>query len=137
QEVRRQNKDAWAILLDHHGNLSEGVGSNLFLVAEGALLTPQDLYVLCGISRETVIELAGAAGIPVIKKDLDLYDAYTADEAFITSTSFCACPVRSIGGRTLGAGSVPGPVTRRLMQDYAKLVDCDYVAQYLRHLPRA
>ena len=92
--MRRYNPEAWAILLDHHGNLSEGVGSNLFIVEDGVIATPQDLYVLCGISRETVIDLAGEIGITVVKKDIDLYDAYNADEAFITSTSFLCLPGR-------------------------------------------
>ena len=78
QEARQQKADAWAIMLDHNGNLAEGVGSNLFIVEDGAIYTPQDLYVLCGVSRETVIELAAERGMPVIKRDLDLYDAYNA-----------------------------------------------------------
>jgi branched-chain amino acid aminotransferase len=134
QEVRRYNPEAWAILLDHHGNLSEGIGSNLFIVEDGVIATPQDLYVLCGISRETVIDLAGELGITVVKKDIDLYDAYNADEAFITSTSFCACPVTSVNGMKAGDGKVPGPVTQRIMDAYRQLVDYDFVAQYLRHL---
>ena len=51
----------------------------------------------------------------------------------MTSTSLCICPVRSIGGRTLPA-SLPGPVTQRISDAYAKFVDCNFVAQYLKHL---
>ncbi len=134
QEVRRYNPNAWAILLDHNGNFSEGIGSNFFIIEDGVLSTPQDLYVLCGISRETVIELATGLGIEVVKKDMDLYDVYNADEAFITSTSFCACAVSSINGMLVGDGKVPGPVTQRIIDAYRDLVDYDFVAQYLRHL---
>ena len=134
QEVRRQHPNAWAILLDHNGNLCEGMGSNLFIVENGTLCTPQDRYVLGGISRETVIEEARKIGIEVVKKDIDLYDVYTAEEAFITSTSFCVCPVRSINGVTLGGGKVPGPVTERITNAYVELVNFDFVAQYLKHL---
>ena len=134
QEVRRSNPKAWAILLDHRGSLSEGIGSNIFIVRDGVVYTPQDRYVLCGISRETVIEEAAGLGIEVVKADIDLYDAYNADEAFITSTSFCICPVRSINGIELGDGKLPGPVTRRLTEAYVNLVGCDFVQQYLRHL---
>ena len=133
-EARQQKADAWAILLDHNGNLSEGVGSNLFIVEDGAIYTPQDLYVLCGVSRETVIELAAELGMPVIKRDLDLYDAYNADEMFITSTSFCIVPVRSINGAVVADGQMPGPITKRLTDAYIDLVDYDFVGQYLRHL---
>ena len=68
---------------------------------DGEVLTPQEKFVLPGISRETVIELCGELGIPCREADLDLYDAGIADEIFMTSTSLCICPVRSIGGRTL------------------------------------
>ena len=81
-----------------------------------------------------MIELAEELGIPLAEADVDLYDAYTADEAFITSTSFCICPVRSVNGNQIGDGSVPGPITRRLTDAYARLVDHDFVAQYLKHL---
>ncbi len=134
EEVRRQDPKAWAILLDCNGNLCEGVGSNLFLVEDGVLYTPQDRYVLCGVSRETAIELAEANGIPVVKKDLDLYDAYSADEIFITSTSFCIVPVRSVNGIAAGDGALPGPLTKQLTDAYIELVDFDFVAQYLQYL---
>jgi len=133
-EVRRQNANAWAILLDVNGNLCEGVGSNIFLVEDGVIHTPQDRYVLCGVSRETVIDLAETAGLKVVRKDLDLYDAYTADEAFITSTSFCIVPVHSINGIEMGGGAVPGPLTKRLTDAYIDFVGHDFVAQYLKHL---
>ena len=87
-----------------------------------------------GVSRETVIEEAAKIGLSVVKKDIDLYDAYTADEAFITSTSFCACPVRSINGRTLRERSIPGPVTQQVIDAYTRLVGFDFVSQYLRQL---
>lgn len=132
-EVRAQDPGAWAILLDPAGNLTEGLGSNIFLVERGMLLTPRDQMVLAGISRETVVELAREAGITVVEKDLDLYDAYNAEEAFLTSTSLCVCPVASINGARVGA-SVPGPVTRRLGEAYSRLVDFDFVGQYLKHL---
>jgi len=97
-EAKAQTPDAWAILLDGDGNLTEGMGSNVFLVENGKLLTPKIQKVLGGISRQTVMELADELAIPCEEKDLDLFDAYNADEAFITSTSLCLCPVRSIGG---------------------------------------
>jgi branched-chain amino acid aminotransferase len=134
QEARALNPRAWAVLLDHAGNLAEGLGSNIFLVREGRLLTPAARNVLPGVSRQTVLDLAKAAGIEVEETDIDLYDAYTADEAFLTSTSLCMCPVASINAKRIGDGKVPGPVTQRLTEAYARLVDCDFVAQYLRHL---
>lgn len=131
-EVRERNPEAWAVLLDRNGNLCEGVGANIFLVRDGRLLTPRADFILPGISRATVIELAGKLGIPCAECDLGLHDAAIAEEAFLTSTSLCLCPVRSINGQQLAAGRVPGPVTERLMRAYSELVGMDFVAQYLR-----
>jgi branched-chain amino acid aminotransferase len=133
-EVKARDSEAWAILLDSRGNLAEGLGSNIFVVQQGALYTPREQMVLGGISRETVVALAREIGIAVIEKDLDLFDAYTADEAFLTSTSLCICPVRSVNGAPIGAERVPGPVTRQLTEAYCRLVDFDFVGQYLKRL---
>ena len=134
QEVSAIDPGAWAVLLDMNGNLAEGHGSNIFLVQDGELLTPRSLYVLPGISRQTVIELAAELGISCREADLDLYDAYNADEAFLTSTSLCICPVRSVNGMAIGGEAVFGPVTQRLVDAYARFVGCDFVGQYLKHL---
>lgn len=133
-EVKARDPGAWAILLDVHGNLAEGIGSNVFLVQGGTVYTPREQFVLPGVSRQTVIELARESGIPLVEKDLDLFDAYNAEEAFLTSTSLCVCPVQSVNGVRVGDGGVPGPVTRRLTEAYCRLVDHDFVAQYLKHL---
>jgi branched-chain amino acid aminotransferase len=132
-EVRAQDPGAWAILLDTAGNLAEGLGSNIFLISHGALLTPREQTVLAGISRETVIALAREAGIPTVERDLDLYDAYNADEAFLTSTSLCVCPITSVNGTRIGA-VMPGAVTRQLTEAYCRFVDFDFVGQYLKRL---
>src|SRR5438105_3434740 len=134
REVKAQKPDAWAVLLDVNGNLSEGQGSNIFLVCDSRLLTPKERYVLPGVSRQAVIDLAMRLDIPVAEQDIDVYDAYTADECFLTSTSLCICGVRSLNGRNFAAGNVPGPVTNRLVDAYKELVGCDFVAQYLRRL---
>ncbi len=132
-EVQAQDPGAWAVLLDTSGNLAEGMGSNIFLVQGGTLVTPREQVVLSGISRETVIDLAREAGMTVVEKDLDLYDAYTADEAFLTSTSLCICPIASVNGAKIGA-AVPGPITRQLTEAYCRFVDFDFVGQYLKRL---
>ena len=98
------------------------------------LFTPKAQFVLAGVSRGTVIELADEMGLRCEECDLDLYDAYTADEIFVTSTSFCICPVRSINGNAVAEASIPGPTTARLLGAYSKLVNCNIADQYLRHL---
>lgn len=132
-EVEAQNRHAWPILLDMRGNLSEGPGSNFFIVRNKMLITPREQYILGGISRQTTIELARELNIEVLEDDIDLYDVYTADEAFVTSTSFCICPVASVNGSIMGE-VIPGPVTARLQKAYSGLVGIDFVDQYLEHI---
>jgi branched-chain amino acid aminotransferase len=134
REVHARDPEAWAVLLDVNGNLCEGLGSNIFLVRDGRLLTPRERYVLAGVSRRTAIELARAEGIPVEEADIDPYDAATADEIFLTSTSLCLCGVRSFNGAKVGDGAPRGAVTKRLTDAYVRLVGCDFVQQYLAKL---
>lgn len=133
-EAKTVDPDAWAILLDGNGSLTEGIGSNIFTVKDGQLSTPRGKFVLGGISRETVIELAEENQIPVVERDIDMFDAITADEVFLTSTSLCICPVSTVQGRTIADGDVPGPITETLMDAYVDLVDYDWVGQYLKRL---
>jgi branched-chain amino acid aminotransferase len=133
-EAKEYDKEAWAILLDTRGFLTEGIGSNVFTVKDGVIYTPRDQYVLGGISRETAIELAEKIDVPVVEKDLDMFDATTADEVFLTSTSLCVCGVRSVQGQQIGEGGPHGPITKALMDAYVDLVDYDWVGQYLKRL---
>ncbi len=110
------------------------MGSNIFLVRDGCLVTPKGRHVLPGVSRQTAIDLAAKIGVPFEEADLDLYDAYTADEAFLTSTSLCICGVRAVNGQAVADGATPGPVTKRLTEAYKELAGFDFVTQYLRHL---
>jgi len=133
-EAKERNPESWPILLDMNGNLCEGPGSNFFIVRDGAVVTPREQYILAGISRSTTLELASELGLETTEADIDLYDAYTADEAFVTSTSFCICPVISVNGSVIGEGSIPGPITRRLLNAYSGLVGIDIAGQYLSRL---
>jgi branched-chain amino acid aminotransferase len=132
-EAKATNPDSWAVLLDENGNLAEGIGSNIFIVRDGVVYTPSERYVLPGVSRQTAIDLAHQLGIKLVEGDIDLFDAYVAEEAFVTSTSFCICPIRSINGNRMAEKAIPGPVTKRLMDAYVQFVNYDWVQQYLRH----
>ena len=134
-EAQGTDPGSWAVLLDENGNFTEGLGSNIFLVKDGMVNTPKGQFVLEGISRGIAMDLATGLNFPVAERDLDLYDAYTADEAFFTSTSLCICPVASINGSAIGDGKVPGPITERLMSAYSDLAGMDFVEQYLSQLP--
>ena len=132
-EVKDRDPDAHALLLDTNGNLAEGKGSNIFIVKDGAVITPKERYVLPGVSRQTAKDLATAQNLRVEEADIDLYDAINADEMFITSTSFCICPVGSFNGNVIGDGAVPGPITKNLIDAYVDYVGCDWYGQYLKH----
>ena len=133
-EAQGTDPGSWAVLLDEAGNLTEGRGSNIFLVKDGTVATPKGQYVLEGITRRTVLDLANGLGLDTAECDLDLFDAYTADEAFLTSTSLCICPVTSVNGTSIGSGRPPGPATRQLMQAFSDLAGMDFEEQYLAHL---
>ncbi len=132
--VQSPSENAYTILLDVNGNLCEGLGANIFLVKDDVCLTPREQFVLPGVSRACAIELAEKLGLHVVEKDLDLHDAYNADEIFLTSTSLCIVPAMSFCGAIVGEGNIPGPITKQLTSAYTELVDFDFVAQYLRYL---
>jgi branched-chain amino acid aminotransferase len=104
------------------------------VVRDERIYTPREKYVLPGVSRRTAMELAAQLGLTAEERDLDVYDAVTADEVFLTSTSLCVCPVRSINEALISGGRVPGPVTRQITEAYCRFVDFDFVAQYLKRL---
>jgi len=132
-EVKRIDKDAWAILLDIDGNLTEGMGSNIFTVSNGTIYTPKTQNVLGGISRETVIDLAKKSGLKLVEKDIEVYEAINSDEMFLTSTSLCICPVTYFNGKKIGTSTF-GPLTNKLIDLYKDFVSFDFVDQYLRNL---
>ena len=133
QPIKAARPNAWPLLLDENGNLAEGSGSNVFIVQDGALRTPHARYVLPGVSRQMVIDLAAKLGIACEEADIDLYDAANADEMFLTATSSCILPVSMFNGAPVGSGPWRGaaPVTQRLIKAYIAEVGCDFVRQYL------
>jgi branched-chain amino acid aminotransferase len=135
-EVKLVDPQAQGILLDIDGNIAENKGGNFFIVADGVLKTPLVSNALAGISRATVIELAGSLGIGVCETNIQPYDVYTADEAFFTSTPYCIMPATRFNGLPVGDGAV-GPITQRLLAAWSELVGVDIVAQGLNQLGMA
>jgi branched-chain amino acid aminotransferase len=135
-EARQADPDAYALLLDLEGNITEYTSGNFFIVRQGRLLTPCERSSLGGIARETVLELAEELGIPTREADITPYDACNADEAFITSTSKSILPVCQLNGIRIGT-RVPGPITKRLLDYWSSRVEVDIVEQALCHLPPA
>ena len=108
-----------AVMLDLHGFLSETNATNLFLIKKGVLLTPRADSCLPGVTRAVVIDLARAADVEVVERNLSLSELYTADEAFTTGTMGELAPVLEVDGRRIGTGA-RGPVTERLQGLYAE-----------------
>ena len=129
-EASDVDPDAYAVLLDLEGNISENTSGNFFIVTDGVLRTPTDRAILQGVARLDVLELAAKLGIPTSEEDLQPYDAYTADEAFLSNTIYCVLPVGRIDNRSLG-GDVPGPVTQRLLAAWSETVGMDITDQAL------
>lgn len=113
----------WALLLDTDGHIAEGTGSNFFLVKDGVIYTPEGRNILRGVTRDSVInDIAPKAGLRCIEKNLETYDIYQADEAFVTSTPYCILPAVSLNAVPIGDGK-PGPITTKLLQTWSDLVD--------------
>jgi len=112
------------IALDAEGYVSEGSGENLFLVVKGTLVTPPLISsVLPGITRDTVIALAGRLRIPVREQELPREMLYLADEMFFTGTAAEIAPIRSVDKITVGRG-VRGPVTEALQKAFFDVIEC-------------
>ena len=114
------------LMLDPHGFVNTTNACNFFVVRRGEVWTSTGDYCMNGVTRRKVIELCRANRIPVFERNYSLFDAYAADEAFLTGTFGAQTPVASIDGRALGDGSGgAGPMTRRLRALYAELVERD------------
>ena len=110
-----------ALMLDVHGFVNTTNACNFFIVRKGQVWTSTGDYCMNGITRQKVIDLCRANGIPVFERNFSLVDTYSADEAFLTGTFGAQTPVGSIDGRTIGTGQM-GPMTERLRALYKALV---------------
>jgi branched-chain amino acid aminotransferase len=110
-----------ALMLDVHGFVNTTNACNFFIVRKGEVWTSTGDYCMNGITRQKVIDLCRANGIPVFARNFSLVDTYSAEEAFLTGTFGAQTPVGQIDGRVIGNGQM-GPVTARLRQLYKELV---------------
>lgn len=120
--------NAWALLLDPDGFVTEGTGSNFFIVKDGALLTPEPRNILRGTRRAFVLSLAEKLGIPTRECNIELYDVAHADEAFFTSTAFTMLPCTMINGMLIGDGQ-RGPVFQEFLDAFSEAVGVDIETQ--------
>jgi branched-chain amino acid aminotransferase len=116
------NGYAEAIALGPGGLVSEGSGQNLFLVVDGALVTPVlDGTSLRGITRDSVIAIARGMGLTIHERPVPRETLYTADEMFFTGTATEVTPIRSVDRIPVGAGRM-GPVTKEIQSRFMAIV---------------
>jgi len=112
-----------ALILDSRGFLCEATGENIFIVKDGWLITPQaSSGALPGITANVTKKLAEKLGYLVIERDITPIELYNADEAFLTGTAAEIMPIGEVNGRRIGSGRM-GPVTRRLVEEFSKVVE--------------
>jgi len=118
----------WALLIDPDGYITEGTSDNFFMVKNGELFTPEGRNILRGVSRAYVFELAEQLNIPCHERNIEPYDVYEADEAFLTGTPFCILPNTRLNGLDIGNGKM-GTITRILLDKWSDNVGVDIVQQ--------
>ena len=111
-----------AICLDKNGHISEGIAENIFIVKNGKIITPPtSTGALVGITRDVIMKLAEKLGYKAVEANITPTDLFTADEAFFTGTAAEVVPIVEVNKRKIGEGK-PGPITKRLMQEFEKIV---------------
>jgi branched-chain amino acid aminotransferase len=123
-----KGKNNWALLLDPDGFITEGTGDNFFIVKNGEIITPEGRNILRGISREYIFEIAKQLGILCRESNIEPYDVYEADEAFMTATPFCILPTVYLQGIKIGSGKM-GDITTALLQKWSENVGVDIKRQ--------
>ena len=132
KQAKQVTPDAWALLTDEDGFITEGTGSNFMMIKDGVLISPEPRNILLGITRGGIIDVAARVGVPFLERNIDAYDVLNADEAFFSATSVVMLPVRTVDGHPLAA-EPPGPVYLRLREGFSEMVDFDFVSQARRY----
>ena len=114
-----------ALVLSQDGHISEGSAENIFMVRDGVLITPSVTEnILEGITRRTVIELAGQElGLRVQERPIDRTEVYLCDELFLTGTAAQVTAVTKVDHRPIGSGQM-GPITAQLRTLFDEVVRC-------------
>ena len=111
-----------ALLLDPEGYVAEGSGENIFIVRDGELRTPELTSALAGITRDTIVNIAGECGLKVRECRITRDEVYVADEAFFTGTAAEVTPIREVDSRQIGSGK-RGPITHQIQNLFFDVVN--------------
>lgn len=107
-----------AIMRNYRGEIAECSQSNIFIVKDGAALTPPvDAGLLVGLTRNFLFEVAAEIGVPVREQVIQEADLFGADECFLSSTTRELVPIVRVDDHVIGSGK-PGPVTARLLDGF-------------------
>ena len=124
-----KGENNWALLLDPEGFVAEGTGDNFFIIKDGVIITPEGRNILRGISRDYVMNtLCLQLELPMIEKNIEPYDIYTADEAFMTGTPFCMLPVTRLNSISIGKGEI-GPIFSKIINQWSQNIGVDIIKQ--------
>ena len=115
------------LMLDPHGFVNTTNACNFFIVRRGEVWTSTGDYCMNGVTRQKVIDLCRANGIPVFEKNYSLYEAYGAEEALLTGTFGAQTPVAEIDGKPIGTGE--RPIMARIQALYKDLIAQDVARQ--------
>jgi branched-chain amino acid aminotransferase len=122
-ELRRAASETYqpdeALMRDTTGHVAEGATSNLFFVDDGVLKTPAEGSLLPGITRAIVVEIADNESFPVEEGRYSPEDVRSADEAFLTNTTWEIRPIETLDGIEIG----DGPMTALLQRLYDRRVE--------------
>ena len=113
-----------AILLDPQGYVAECTGENIFVVQKGVIYTPPTMAILEGITRDSLIKLAGDLGYRIVEQPISRDQLYIADEVFVSGTAAECIGLREIDFRVIGTGKT-GPVTKALQYAYHAAIHGD------------
>lgn len=121
-EALQNGFDEAIVLTSNGSHVSEGSAMNIFMVRNNTLVTPPVTDdILEGITRDTVIKLAGDEGLKVLERSIDRTELYAADELFFCGTGAQISPIGFVDRRTIANGEI-GPVTKKLQNIYFRVV---------------
>ncbi|MDZ7815226.1 MAG: branched-chain-amino-acid transaminase [Planctomycetota bacterium] len=112
-----------AIMLNHQGLVCECTADNIFIVKDGKVRTPHSsLPILCGITRNTILELCDELNVPSCEDFFTMHDVYNADELFLSGTGAELIPVIKVDNRSIADGK-PGPIFRRILDRFREVAN--------------
>lgn len=126
-----------ALMMNAEGYVTEGSSDNIFIVKRGVIYTPPTyMGALEGITRQAIIDICHRIGYTIKEEPFTRHDVYVADEVFLTGTAAEVIAVVDVDGRTIGTGK-PGPITKRLLSEFRKIVEVEGVKAFESISPSA